>query len=389
MNTLNITSIIPGMAGTFAGTRYRVAGRVVMKMVEDGTTYYWDEFNLVSDSGNTATLVWEAGDDGGQWRMFTLFEPARPLTAAEAAAKRAGDFFRLDGTPLRVTLVDESAVHAIEGQAPEGVELGDVARYFNAESDRQMVVVSWTGEEVEHYRGMNLSHEAVSTAFGVQLRQPQLVSATGLSTRVKRGAGLWVALPSLLLLSLTPLLLNRASRPTEPVVRKVAAAAAPFASGTRGSLDGTTYDVVGHAVMEIAEVNRLFDRHEYEIRDTEGRVSLLVCGLKPGDRRWALFTPHDAEPVLTPFEAGAKRVGDLLAPFELARVTRLFRSMALPTGNAGPEPAHTSGTRYGLVAEAADGLWMARWNERELVLYRGKPLAAGAFAPQSGSTLRR
>ena len=63
--------------------------------------------------------------------------------------------------------MDESLVCEIEGEAPEGVELGDVAHYFNAESGNEMVVVSWTGDEVEFYRGVNIPARAVSSAFGV------------------------------------------------------------------------------------------------------------------------------------------------------------------------------------------------------------------------------
>ncbi|MEI9864534.1 MAG: hypothetical protein WDN00_08275 [Limisphaerales bacterium] len=33
----------------------------------------------------------------------------------------------------------------IEGRAPDGVEVGDVANYFNAEAGDMMQVVSWTG----------------------------------------------------------------------------------------------------------------------------------------------------------------------------------------------------------------------------------------------------
>ena len=35
-----------------------------MGVVDDGTTYYWNEFNLQSDSGETTTLVYEVTDRG-------------------------------------------------------------------------------------------------------------------------------------------------------------------------------------------------------------------------------------------------------------------------------------------------------------------------------------
>jgi len=56
----------------------------------------------------------------------------------------------------RVTLVDESKVYWVEGRPPEGVELGDIANYFNALAGNRMYVVSWTGPEVEVFQGMDL-----------------------------------------------------------------------------------------------------------------------------------------------------------------------------------------------------------------------------------------
>ena len=157
MSFANPTPIRIGMTGAFDGRQYRVAGRVVLGMEEDGETYYWNEFNLVSDDGESATLVFEETERGGEWRLFTLFEPEFVMTAEDAATKRVGDQLNLDGHDVRVTLVDETRVYHIEGEAPEGVELGDVAHYFNAEAGSRMVVVSWTGEEVEYYRGVTVA----------------------------------------------------------------------------------------------------------------------------------------------------------------------------------------------------------------------------------------
>jgi hypothetical protein len=372
------------MTGTFAGTRYHVAGRVVMKMIDAGTTYYWDEFHLVNESGKSVTLVWEDNDDGGQWRMFTLFEPARPLTAAEASAKRVGESFRLDGTPLRVTLVDESEVHAIEGQAPEGVELKDVARYFNAESDRQMVVVSWTGEEVEHYRGMDLSAEAVADAFGIARRPATSRAKAGIAPAMSRTLMLWGSAFSLILLAAVLFLVPWRTQGPPASVRRFSAPAAPLAIGARGTLEGTTWQVARHGLVEIAEVGLQFHRHEYELRDDSGRETLLVCGLSPGEATWVWFTPQSPDRPIAPAEAGAKRVGDPFGGTARAKVARIFRSTALPSGD--PQPDSLSGVRYGFVGKDGTDLWLVRWNERGLNSYKGKPVAANtitqAFPPK-------
>ena len=116
------------------------------------------------------------------------------MTAEEAATKRVGDPLNLDGTDVRVTLVDESRVYHIEGEAPEGVEVGDVAHYFNAGGGEHMVVVSWTGDEVECYHGVNLSQSIVAAAFNVRLPafssqcRRAALALTALATKVIVGA---------------------------------------------------------------------------------------------------------------------------------------------------------------------------------------------------------
>jgi hypothetical protein len=140
----NPTQLMVGANGVLSGIRYRVIGRVVMGMTEDGETYYWQEFNLLDDSGRNATLVYE----DGEWKLFMMFDPARPMSAAEAEGYRVGDTVNLDGRPVAVTLVGQSRVYYIEGRAPEGVEVGDVAQYFNADTGLEMLVVSWTGDRL-------------------------------------------------------------------------------------------------------------------------------------------------------------------------------------------------------------------------------------------------
>lgn len=153
MSTRNPTPLRVGMKGTLLGNPCRIAGRLVLGMEEEGEIYYWTEFNVLTDSGENLTLVYEATESGAEWRIFRLFEPDYPISAADAATKRVGDTIYLDDDGLKVTCVDESRVYHIEGEAPEGVTVGDVAHYFNAERGQRMIVVSWTGDEVECFRG--------------------------------------------------------------------------------------------------------------------------------------------------------------------------------------------------------------------------------------------
>ena len=127
MSYENPTQLRIGMHGDFAGKDFRLVGRSVLGVDIAGETYYWNEFNLEAKSGETATLVFEETETGGDWRLFTQFEPDFPLTAADAATKKVGDSLNLTGTDVRVTLVQRSRVYYVEAEAPEGETVGSIA----------------------------------------------------------------------------------------------------------------------------------------------------------------------------------------------------------------------------------------------------------------------
>ena len=385
MSFANPTPLHIGVSGTLGGRRFRVAGRVVMGMEEGGETYYWNEFNLVADDGGSVTLVYEETESGAEWKLFTLFEPENPMTTAEAATKRVGDIVNLDGTPRRVTLVDESRVYHIEGEAPEGVEVGDVARYFNAETGDKMLVASWTGDAIEFYWGADLPRGTVAAAFGLSEDSPQ--------RSVSRFAGSYLEsqeenLPAssgvfkLVIGVLGAAFLFAGYHSCGPgrsraAVVKVSAPAAPLAIGSAGALGGKTWHVRGHAWVEISEVGRVFDRHEYGLADDAGGRALLVCGLRPGDADWALLTPFEPMVPLTPVRAAALGVGDVVnLDGWSGRVSELFQSVIRQVEVTDLPEIKVGGLSFGLAAKSGMTLLLALWNEGGIALYRGETLAA-------------
>ena len=92
MSYHNPTGIKVGMTGTFAGITYRVLGRVVMGVTNNGIIYHWNEFNLQADSGESTTLVYEVTADGFLRHMVraivgTLVEIGRGWRPAESMAQ--------------------------------------------------------------------------------------------------------------------------------------------------------------------------------------------------------------------------------------------------------------------------------------------------------------
>lgn len=376
MNYVNLTPVRLGMTGTFAGRTYRVAGRVVMGMEEGGETYYWNEFHLVGSDGKEASLVYEVTENGGEWRLFTLFDPRNPMSVSEAASKRVGDSVNLDGRPLRVTLVDESRVYQIEGEAPEGVEVGDVARYFNAEDRNAMIVVSWTGKEIEYYRGLDLPRGAVAKAFGLE---SELSGVAGRPPALPAGSAerRWVGMIIGGFLTVMVLFSAYSCRPNRmpPTVTKPKTPPAPLPMDAAGKLEGATWRVRGHAVVEIAQVGLRYDRHEYHLVDDSGGRALLIFGSKPGAKDWILFTPFEPEKPLTPTEAAAKRTGDKLELHgTTASVTDLSRSKILQVQSQGLPDLETGIELYGFNAQAGSTLFLVRWNQAGITFYCGRTL---------------
>jgi len=375
MSFANPTPIRLGMSGTLAGKRYRVAGRMVMGMDDEGETYYWNEFNLVGEEDDSATLVYEETERGGEWRLFTMFEPDHPMTAADAATRHVGDQLDLEGRDVRVTLVDESRVYHIEGEAPEGVEVGDIAHYFNAETGSRMLVVSWTGDEVEYYRGASISAGAVAAAFGVRP-----VSFTGgfLSVRAAEtgvadsGKALRIVGAFLFMVIVFAAFVTLGPKWRRNTVAKIGAPAAPLRVGSTGQLEGKTWRITGHAVVEVAEVGRIFDRHEYQLANDEENRALLVCGLKPREKAWVLFTRLQPINALSPQEAAALRVGQTInLDGYVAPISELFQSV-VPQGENSSSPDAKNGTvQFGFVAQSGPTPLLVRWDASSIVFLRG------------------
>jgi Domain of unknown function (DUF4178) len=374
MSFENPTPVKIGMTGVFSGTTYRVLGRSVMGVVEDGETYYWDEFNLKSDSRQSATLVHELTERGSEWRWFSMFDPQFPITAADAATKRVGDPINLDGTHARITLRDSSRVYFIEGEGPEGEDVGDVAEYFNAESDGAMVVVSWTGEEVECYHGMTISSLVVGRAFNLpsaSLRDSSS-AATNSPTSSFPTVMVFSVLGAVILLALV--FSGFRSRSAAPL-KRFAAPSTALKVGGSGKIDGKNYTITSDALVELNEVGVVFQRHEFHLRDEDGNGALLIYGWKPGDKDWCLLTLRDPSEPMTPQQAAAVQSGQTV-PFADARVPvdALFRFVALKVNTADILQNATGKVCYGFSGGTGMTLMLARWDEESVNFYEGRAL---------------
>ncbi|MEO6569133.1 MAG: DUF4178 domain-containing protein [Opitutaceae bacterium] len=380
MSFENPTALSVGMTGTLDGWRTRVAGRVVLGMDEGGETYYWNEFNLVDASGVGATLVYEETEHGPEWKLFKPFEPLRSLSVAEAALKRVGQMVELDGIPTRVSLVDQSRVCFVEGTAPEGVTVGDVADYFNADRSDRMLVVSWTGSEIEFFEGRDLSAGSVASAFGLQRAAvgfrptesslPGSDPQSGIFKLV--GTGLFIA--AVIAFGSTFFGSRSGGRSREPEPHRPAPAL-QLATGARGTLGASSYLVASRAVLAIGTVRSRFDRREYDLASADGHA-LLVQGLTGSSKEWHLFSRVNVPPGFSPFVAAAQRSGASVSfDDKKALVAELFQCGTLSAEGETGRTEWPAGIRYGFTARAGADWFIARWDEKGIALYRGAKLA--------------
>ncbi len=397
MSLENPTRLRIGMHANFGGKDYRLIGRVVMGVTDDGESYYWNEFNLEGGDGSYADLVYEETERGGEWRLFTLFDPEYPMTAADAATKRVGDRLNLTGTDVRVTLLDTSRVYRIEGKAPEGVEVGDVANYFNAEAGEIMQVVSWTGDEIEFYNGVNLSPGVVNSAFKLPQDLGGLsglgksFSSLGGSGSGNYKGGIKFAVQAVCVIFIFWLIFaqNMSCSPDyeSSSVKHVAADTPPLAVGATGKWHDKNWHITAHALVEIAQVGATFDRHEYELTDENGMKALLVCGDRPAADDWTMF--EQIFPLLPPptgKQMAAKNVGDTvdLDGFT-GKVTDLFRSTIERAEADGLSGLKNGTVWYGLAGTNEFNTLLARWNGEGISFYRGQATTAKKVAASFNS----
>lgn len=391
MSFENPTPLIVGATGTLDGRRVRVAGRVVVGMEESGETYSWNEFNVVDSFGRASTLVFEETEAGPEWKLFKFIEPLRVMSVSDAAAKRVGDMVDLDGMPTRVTLVAESRVLCIEGQGPDGVEVGDVAKYFNADRGDRMLVVSWTGEEVEFFEGRDLPAQAVAEAFGLPGDAPALRRTSGFSrdTSATKGGNSIIGYVVFAVFAFFSLFSctqcnqgttsRQPSRATAPLpAPKKAAPLLRLNPGAQGTLAQIRYTIEGHALVEIARVGTRHDEHEYSLAGGAGERALLINALNGLEKEWHLLQPVTGIPellTLSPQEAATRRKG---APIPLGGrtyyITSLYQATTRVTDGAGASTVWPP-LQYGFIAQDGPDWLVARWTEQGVRFFRGRTVS--------------
>jgi hypothetical protein len=360
------------------GHRCRVTGRAVFG-VSQGETYSWNEFRLVDDSGDLATLVHEETEDGPTWQLFLPFTPVRPIPAYEAEVKFVGQTMELEGVLATIKFKGKSVLHFLEGERSDNERVGDVASYFNAESDNREFVVSWTGDKVECYRGKNLSAAKVAEAFGLPLPQPSLSSrlfGEDTSRRNSRIVGVisWIIIAAVFVFARVGGGSDASDREIAPPVKQTTHAPA-IALQQPGTIDHDIFTPVGRTELEIAGVDRTYGLDEFNLIGADRRPAILLPALDAQPHDWFLLRALDSSDDLTPYAAAEKHKGGTVSiDGHVFTITRLVRFKALSTAGKPESLLPVGAFEYGLIARTQDQWLLVRWNETHLELFSGHPV---------------
>lgn len=387
----NPTALKIGASGMLDGRRYTVRGRVVMSVMLDGETYYWNEFNLVDAAGGEMTLVYEETEEDAEWKLFKRVEPLRPFSPSAAATVRVGDDLDLGDRHGRVTMVDESRVVLIEGAAPDGIYQGSVANCINANVGERMIVISWTGEEVEYYEGVVTSALRIQGAFDLPKSAASDRRHFGSVGNDGDYSGFNVVVIILMVIGGLWFLVDTISEddgndyvPSPSANRMASPLHLP--NGTTGLLNGRQYRIRGHAFVEISRLADTFDEHEYALSTAEDGRALLVKALQGQRSDWYLLEPKITPAGFGPFDAARLREGAVgVIGQPSMRVAQLYRSRIFRSDGDDLKMLWTSGIQYGFLAKDGPNSIIARWDENGVRLWTVKIVrdeeVRGAFGP--------
>jgi hypothetical protein len=308
-----------------------------------------------------------------------MFKPSEAMTATEAEVKQKGDRVNLDGTAMPVTLVDSSRVYFVEGKVPEGVAVGQRAHYFNAEAGEKMMVVSWTGEEVEFYSGRTISVAEVSRGFNLSRLAAVVFALTS-----GRSLATTQVLPFFFILALVGVVglcvfagVRTGKRP--PAVVVLPTARSVLKVGQAGELEGRRYRITGDNLVTVAETGLRHARHEYELTDDgDGHAALLIAPAGTNTGNWTFCTLLEPPPPLEPWQAAAVKVGQTVLPDQQpVRVSKLFLSTITEATGIPPLTYRRGEVLYGFSGAAQSNIFIVRWNAANITWLKGRVVADG------------
>ena len=310
--------IEPGMEAAFEGESHLVTGWLRYKGWDDEESWRWDEWQLVSDSGNVRYLSWSS-DEG-----FQLQSVVRPTPRVT----RSG--IEMPDGRVRFSETSPAKIEAVRGELTWRPRLDRELKVAEGSRGGLGYSVEMTADEVEVTAGPSLSDVEVWRAFG---RDDMVQKATEAQDRKARYArvarpALWGLLAFLLM------------------------AGAASCTGTRVldadvSLDRGDAIALGTFDAEAGQTVKVSVRAGLGGSNDWAAPNVYVTG--PAGTRRYLFTPD-----LWTWSSGGESESNRSA-------TRLFSAPASGTYRVDVELAESGVSSAGLSVRVERGVWLARY----------------------------
>jgi hypothetical protein len=184
-----------GMKATYGGEEYEATGRQVMRQQEEGVTYTWEEWVLISPDGDLLYLEF----DEGKWKIMRPFVPEQPLGPDELARLVPGAMIPVPGGSAMVQDTGFYRLVHAEGEFPYIVAPGRQLGFLDATRGGDVFAIEWTGESVEFYRGRYVDVRQVYVMFNLHALVEALDRGERLLKQRRRFGGVCVGLSVLTL----------------------------------------------------------------------------------------------------------------------------------------------------------------------------------------------
>ena len=152
-----------GMTATISGKKFVAVGRLLFEQFDEGETYSWEEWVLLSQDGFARYLEL----DEGKWTLTEAW-PGGPDELPEGLS--TGSSVTLNGQRASVTDIGVCKIKGLEGEIPWPVSVGSPLTFADFTQNGQLLSaeLDQSEGELEWFSGRRMQPSEVLAMFGLQ-----------------------------------------------------------------------------------------------------------------------------------------------------------------------------------------------------------------------------
>lgn len=170
-----------GLKGTFLGQPYQIIGRIRLMGSEDGESWFWDEWFLMSPTGFPLWLI-EDEHGYGIMRLHVASEFIDPYSPATT--------YFIDKKTYRIKERGFAKIAFLEGELTWKARPNEGVNYLDLSSGTKRFSMEYSQTEIQYIKGESITEAALKEAFKESL-PPELASKTTKRPPRKRKRPAW------------------------------------------------------------------------------------------------------------------------------------------------------------------------------------------------------